>query len=91
MGTEIFVKLRIGGNVGFVVPEQIQLNLVIPGPVQKMLVECVTLRGDPRGVCLAMLVLKLRRPGLQERAEIVPVFFSRFLPLLSKLAFERRR
>src|SRR5579862_7495754 len=46
-----------------------------------MLVECVAFRGDPRGVRLAMLVLKLRGTGLQESAEVIPVFLGWLLPV----------
>ena len=38
-------------------------------------------RGDSRGVRLAMLVLKLRGTGLQERAEVIPVILDWLLPV----------
>ena len=75
------MKLRVGGNVRLVVAEQIQLNLVIAGPVQEMLVQREAFRRNTRSVRLALQVLKLRRTGLEKSAKIVSVFIGWILPV----------
>ena len=53
MLAEILVELRIGGDVRLVVAEEIELNLVVAGTVEEVLVKRVGLGPDPGEVGLA--------------------------------------
>lgn len=69
MGAEIGLECRIQRDVAALVEEQIQLDLVIAGPVEQRLIEGVGLRRDDRGVGDAVGVLESGGLGGQQRAQ----------------------
>src|SRR6266851_9123920 len=80
-GADIFLERWIEPDVGSVVEEQVELDLVVAGPREQRRVERVGLRCDQRLVRDAMHILKPHRLGLQEVAQCSAIGFGRLLPI----------
>src|ERR1700750_3413613 len=58
MGSEIGLEMRIRVDIGLIIADQVKLNVVTAGSLEKMLVEGIGLGGNQRRVGLAVLILE---------------------------------
>ena len=66
--TEVAVPIVIDRHVGRVVVEEVELDGIIAGSVEEVLIEGIGIRADRRNVCHAVRVLKDGRAGRHEAA-----------------------
>ncbi len=81
MGAKVLLKTRVGSHVRFVVAEEIELDVIVAGAIEPVLIEGVALRRNRGHIRLAVMVLELSRSGLQERSQVALVFLTGVLPV----------
>jgi DNA-binding CsgD family transcriptional regulator len=80
-GAEVLLPRRVERHIAGVVEEQVELDLIVAGAAQVVVVEAVAVRADPRRVRDAVRVLPDRGLRLEHRADRFPVGLRRVLPV----------
>src|SRR5262245_6776164 len=78
---EVLLEFGIQRDIGLVIAEQIELDLVVAGPGEESGIKGPGIRRQPLRVLLTVRVLPLHRFGLQEGAQGRTVFRRGILPV----------